>query len=107
MSKLTLIIFLGSDPKESLQQRIGYVERENKISLLERDGVILLSNNAALFDNAKAHDAYAILSSNLVLAKKPFLSVQMDASESVLVGSLPKEIEEALGKYNFPQILTD
>jgi hypothetical protein len=106
MPQLTLLIYLHDDPPNDLVARARYVEGRDHVSLLERDGVIQLSNNALLFDQTKSHDVFVQLCREIVSLKRPYLVVSLAADAALVVGPLSKEVQASLSKYDVPQCQT-
>ena len=103
MSPLTLLIYLDHAPDgPTLRTRLENLEVNMKVILQKRDGVILLSENVALLDETKAHDAFVQLCTDLISTKKPYLVVRLESVASVAVGTLSKEVQAGLEKYGIP-----
>lgn len=92
MSQLILLVCLDQD-RNTLSDRIAYVDKVEKISLLKRDGVVLLGSNVLLFEQTKSHSVFVLLCASLLSARKPFLSVPLVSETAMLVGEIPKEVE--------------
>jgi hypothetical protein len=105
MNQLTLLIYLDYDPKNpqnDLISRARYIEKEDYGSLLGRDGVIQLSNNALLFDQTKSHDVIVQLCNDLISIQRPYLIVALEANDALRVGPLSKEAQASLKTYGVP-----
>ena len=102
MTQLTLLIYLYDDPANDLISRIGYVQGRDHILLLPHDGVTQLSRNALLFDQTKSHDIYVQVCRELVSIQRPYLVVELEASDALAVGPLSKEVQTSLSKCGVP-----
>jgi hypothetical protein len=105
MPQLTLLVYLHHDPQNpqnDLISRAKCVEAKDHISLLGRDGVIQLSNNALLFDQTKSHDIFVRLCNDLVSIGRSYLIVALEASVALQVGPLSKEVQASLSDYLVP-----
>ena len=102
MKQLILLIYLYDDPPNDLFARIKYIQGRDHILLLPHDGVIQLSNNALLFDQTKSHGIYVQVCRELVLIQRPYLLVELEASDVLAVGPLSKEVQTSLSKYGVP-----
>ena len=103
MSQLTLLVCLDKD-KHTLSDRIAYVDKTENISLLERDGVTQLGNNVVLFEQTKSHCVFVLLCASLLSARKPFLSVPLVSETAMLVGEIPKEVENIFAGSGIPLV---
>jgi len=106
MTQLTLLIYLHDDPPNDLVARARYIEGRDHVSLLGRDGVIQLSNNALLFDQTKSHYVFVQLCREIVSLNRPYLIVGLEANDALAVGPLSKEVQASLSKYGVPQCQT-
>jgi hypothetical protein len=106
MAQLTLLIYLYDDPPNDLVSRARYVEGRDHLSLLEHDGVTQLSNNVLLFDQTKSHDVFVQLCREIVLLKRPYLIVALEAESALVVGPLSKEVQASLSRYGVPLCTT-
>lgn len=105
MNTLTLLLYLRNDPVNSLVDRIAYLRQQNRMPSLEgRDDVVLLSDNAILFDRTKAHHIFSQLCAGLAEANWPYLLVTMDAESALAVGTFSKEAETILSAYGVPSV---
>lgn len=109
MKQLTLLIYLRNDHVNTLEKRIEYMRKQSSFpSLEERDGVILLSDNAILFDETKSHDAFVQLCSAphgqvRDQGKLPYLVIRLESTDGWLAsGELPKEVLSALKNLGVP-----
>lgn len=60
MSQMILLCCIDQD-KKALSDRIAYVDKTEKISLLKHDGVTLLANNVVLFERTKGYGLRSIV----------------------------------------------
>lgn len=103
MSLLTLVIYLDHvSDGPTLRTTLENLETSMKLNLLKRDGVILLSENVALFDETEAHDVLTRSCSELLSRDKPYLVVHIESSSALTVGTPPKEAQAGLAKYGIP-----
>ncbi len=102
MTKLILLIYMHDDPPNDLISRARYVERQDHISLLKRDGVTPISGNVLLFDQTKSHDVFVRLCREILSLDRPYLTVELEAGDALAVGPLSKEVQASLSKYGVP-----
>ena len=99
MIQLTLLVYLHDDPPNDLLSRVGYIEKQDRVSLLPHDGVIQLSNNVLLFDQTKSHDVFVRVCRDLVSLKRLYLVLPVVSESALLVGPLSTEVQASLKKY--------
>lgn len=104
MQKLVLLIYLRDDTVNTLEDRLRVTLKEPNWPQIEtHDGVALLSCNAILFDETKAHDAYVRVCSSLLSSGLPYLIVPLSSvDECLAVGKLSKEVAESLARLGVP-----
>ena len=102
MKQLTLLIYLHDDPANDLVSRVQYLEGHDHVSLLKHDGVIPISGNALLFDQTKSHDVFVQVCAFLVSISRPYLVVELEATDTLAVGPLSKEAQASLSKCGVP-----
>lgn len=96
MNQIVLLYCLHNDPVNTLKSSVRYVEKNRDISLLERDGVILLSDNAVLLEKTKSHGILVQLCAILEQKEWPYLLFHMDHQASLASGKLPEEVASLL-----------
>lgn len=96
MNQIVLLYCLHDDPVNTLKSTVRYIEREKEISLLDRDGVVLLSDNAILLEKTKSHGVLVQLCAILEQKGRPYLLFHMDHQASLVSGKPPKAIESLL-----------
>jgi hypothetical protein len=102
MTKYLLLIYLRDDPLNTLEKRIEHMQTQERFPSLEgRDGVILLSDNAVVFDQTKSHTLLIELCAALLRAKLPYLLIPIESTDAWLVaGTLPPGVKSALSSLN-------
>jgi hypothetical protein len=104
MEQLSLIVCLNDDRENTLLSKVQYAEKQQKKKVLERDGVILLSDNAILVDRTIAHGTLAQVCTILEDAKWPFLLVRMDRQELLTFGIQNEDVLNFLSNHHVSSV---
>jgi hypothetical protein len=104
MPTLSLVFSLQPDDNNTLVEYLGYRAQQDKTTLLQRDGVVLLSPNAIVFDLSKSHDVFVSTCYELQRRSMPFLVAQIDTMTSLLVGAIPERVASLHQVYSVPCI---
>lgn len=86
MEQLSLIICLNDDDSNTLLSKVRFFEKDKKKAILERDGVVLLSDNAILVDRTIASGSLFQVCAILENSNWPFLVFQIQCQESLAFG---------------------
>ena len=96
MAQLVLLACLHDDGTNTLLSAAAYREKQDRVTLINRDGVALISDNHILLDPTIAHATLVQLCSILEQKSWPYLLLRMDGQASLASGKLPKEVSDLL-----------
>ena len=96
MAQLVLLACLHDDGANTLLSAATYREKQDRVTLINRDGVALLSDNHILLDPTIAHATLVQLCAILEQKSWPYLLLRMDGPASLASGKPTEEVSSLL-----------
>lgn len=96
LSKLILLVDLRGSHDNTLRTMILRHEQDQRVSLLKRDGVALLSDRLAVFDRTRAHAPLVQVCALLESKQWPYLLIPIPSEGVLASGKLLPEVAALL-----------